>query len=199
MLQIALFFALLFGSALLFLSVGTAVATYFLAAEVRLFLRAPQFYVQKLLGPPSHSKQARTIAKRIRGLLPQDKTSATKELSQRVERLLPTLEALEAQKDDIVLYLEYDVYQDRLGQAAERKDPAGIRTLEERRVEIEGDLDQALLNLKQIETRVAARVHARKDAFFEDEFKRELLESVADLDAILEEEKKAGLLPPGNS
>jgi len=53
-------FALFAGAATL-LAVGIGVAGYLVASELRLFLRAPAYYVQKLLGPPGHTARARTV------------------------------------------------------------------------------------------------------------------------------------------
>lgn len=172
---------------------GAAAATYLLAAELRLFLRAPSFYVRKLLGPPPADKRARQIVGRIQDLLPA-RSAYAKDLGDRVSRTPATIQELVQARDRITLYLEYDVYGDGLGDSVSREDPSAVRALETRRAELDARIDKALGQLKRIENRVAAHVLATRDAAGEDAVQQELGETLEDLDTLLDVSRAQGLL-----
>lgn len=171
------------------------VATYLLAGEVRLFLRAPAFYIQKLTAGPSPERRARVITRRIEKLLPPGNAYAD-DLRGRVGALVPTIRDLTKQKDRITLYLEYDVYGDELGTSAGRQDPEALRTLEKRREELDSRIELALTDLKRIEARVAAHVLAARDSFQEEAMQAELEDTLEELDMLMEGDRTAGMLPP---
>lgn len=172
---------------------GAAAATYLLAAELRLFLRAPSFYVRKMFGPPPADKRARQIAGRIQGLLPP-KTVYAKDLGDKVGRTPQSIQELVQARDRITLYLEYDVYGDGLGDSVSRQDPSAVRALETRRAELDQRIENALSQLKRIENRVAAHVLATRDELGEDAIQQELGETLEDLDTLLDASRSQGLL-----
>jgi hypothetical protein len=172
---------------------GAAAATYLLAAELRLFLRAPSFYVRKMFGPPPPDKRAHQIVGRIQDLLPA-KTVYAKELGDKVARTPKTIQELVAARDRITLYLEYDVYGDGLGDSVSREDPTAVRALETRRAELDARIEKALGQLKRIENRVAAHVLATRDEATEDAVQQELGETLEDLDTLLDVSRAQGLL-----
>lgn len=172
---------------------GAAAATYLLAAELRLFLRAPSFYVRKMIGPPPADKRARQIVGRIKGLLPARSVFA-EELGDKVARSPKTIQELVQARDRITLYLEYDVYGDGLGDSVSREDPSAVRALETRRAELDDRIEKALSQLKRIENRVAAHVLATRDGDMEDAAQTELTETLDDLDTLLDANRAQGLL-----
>jgi hypothetical protein len=190
LLLVLAFFAAVFA----LLAGGTAVATYLLAGEVRLFLRAPAFYIKKLTSGPSAPQQAKRITQRIHKLLPQG-SSYARDLRDRVQSVIPTIESLVRQQDRITLYLEYDVYGDDLGDTARRQDPEALRSLEKRRQELTDKIEAALTDLKRIEGRVAAHVLAAQDSFEEESMQAELSDTLEELEVLIEGDRSAGLLP----
>jgi hypothetical protein len=173
---------------------GTLVATYLLAGEVRLFLKAPAFYIRKLTSGPSAEHKARKITSRIHKLLPAGNSYA-EELVDRVRRIVPTIRELTRQHDRITLYLEYNVYGDDLGSSAAAQDEEALRTLERRRDQLGSKIDLALKDLKRIEARVAAHVLAAQDSLEEDSMQAELSETLDELEMLMEGDRAAGMLP----
>lgn len=173
---------------------GAAVATYLLAGELRLFLKAPAFYIRKLTSGPSAESRARTITQRIHRLLPAGNAYA-EELSERVDRVVPMLKDLTRQHDRITLYLEYNVYGDDLGSSEDAHDDQALRTLESRRNELQSRIDLALKDLKRIESRVAAHVLAARDSLEEEAMQAELEDTLEELDMLMEGDRAAGMLP----
>ena len=172
---------------------GAVTATYLLAAELRLFLRAPSFYVRKMFGPPPADKRARQIVGRIQGLLPA-RSAYAKDLGDTVSRAPASIQDLVQARDRITLYLEYDVYGDGLGDSVSRQDPTAVRALEARRAELDRRIEEALGQLKRIENRVAAHVLATRSDLEEGAVQQELGETLEDLDALLDASRAQGLL-----
>lgn len=172
---------------------GTAVAAYLLGKELRLFLKAPSFYVRKMFGPPGPERQAKKIVSRIRGLLPAG-SDLQRELHGRLKDAPRSLQDLSERRDRITLYLEYDVYGDGLGDAVGRQDPSAVRVLEARREEIDRRIEDALSQLKRVENRVAAHALATRHELEEGAMPEVLDETIDELDTLLLIEKEQGLL-----
>lgn len=188
-------FALFAGAAVL-LAAGLGVAGYLLATELRLFLRAPAFYVEKLVGPPGPAKRARALGRSIRELLPPASSDPLlAEVGPRVDRTVKAIRDLERRRDEITLYLEYDVAAAGLGTRVDLQDRGALDILEQRRGEIDGNLEAALGGLQRIRDRVAAKVLAGRDTASEAELQLGLDESLEELDSLIEADQSVGLLP----
>lgn len=174
---------------------GAAMGGLLVARELTLFLKAPRFYVQRLLGGPSRSKRAAQIASRIRGLIPP-KTALTvlPELAGRVERIPAAVRRMEEQREAIVLYLEYDIYNDEIGKAVGEHDRAAVKTLETRRDQLETQIEESLTTLKRIESRVASVVLGAGDSGGAADARKELEDTLEDLDVLIDASKGPALL-----
>lgn len=184
----------LFGAALAVVTGGLLVATYLLAGEVRLFLKAPSYYIRKLTAGPDPEKRAKQVVARIHKLLPA-RSAYADDLRARVDAVVPAIRRMVQQQDQINIYLEYDVYRDQLAARAGSDDADAVGTLEKRKEALAARLEVALTDLKRIETRVAAHVLAAQDSWEEGAVRTELGDTLDDLKALLEEDRSAGLLP----
>ncbi len=167
-----------------------------LARELRLFLRAPGYYMQKALSGPGYEARARKLASRVRRLLPQaGREGPFRELMERVDRAVSAIRELERRREAIVLYLDHDLASDQLALPPGQEASNALRTLGARRGEIDQQLAASLTNLAEIERCVAAKVLGGRDPERERETQAELDETMAELEDLLKADQEAGLLP----